>query len=102
MTSNTTIPNKTASIETLSNVNGVGHCQYNAPKNQVSPKALLNSKWTKVHVTNKEKHFLVTSVTFDEWQNVVECKIEAVISNNEYLLDWRELKQADKWRLGWN
>lgn len=74
---------------------------YSVSKNQVSPKALINSKWTKVSVTNKEKHFVVTTVKFDESQNVVECKIEAVISNAEYEIDWRSLKQVDKWRVGW-
>lgn len=69
--------------------------------NKVSPKALLNSKWSKVVVTNKEKHFMVTNVLFDENQQVTDCIIEAVMTKREYSLDWRELKQKDKWRLGW-
>ena len=27
--------------------------------NKISPKTLINSKWTKVDVTNKEKHFII-------------------------------------------
>ncbi|PKF61683.1 TIGR02450 family Trp-rich protein [Psychromonas sp. psych-6C06] len=69
--------------------------------NRVSPKALLHSKWTKTTVTNKEKHFVITSVTFDEQQVVIECLIEAVINNNEYAINWRDLKDSQQWRLGW-
>lgn len=69
--------------------------------NQVNPKALLHSKWTKVNVNNKEKHFVVTKVTFDDQQKVVECLIEAVLTKNEYAIDWRDLKLIDKWRIGW-
>jgi len=69
--------------------------------NKVSPKALLNSKWTKMIIDNKEKHFVITKVTFDEDQNVTECIIEAVISHNEYSINWRDLKQAEQWKLGW-
>ena len=46
--------------------------------NRINPKKLLHSKWTKVHITNKEKHFMVTKVTYDEEQNVVGCIMEAV------------------------
>jgi tryptophan-rich hypothetical protein len=69
--------------------------------NQVNPKALLQSKWTKVNVNNKEKHFVVTKVTFDDQQKVVECLIEAVLTKNEYSINWRDLKLIDKWRIGW-
>jgi tryptophan-rich hypothetical protein len=69
--------------------------------NPVNPKALLNSKWTKVSIKNKEKHFTVTLVEKDEEQNVVLCVIEAVINNHEYSIDWRELKNSSKWQQGW-
>lgn len=69
--------------------------------NSIHPKALLNSKWTKVKVDNKEKHFIVTQVTFDEQGNVTKCILEAVINNAEYLINWRELKQSQQWRIGW-
>lgn len=69
--------------------------------NKISPKALLHSKWTHLNVTNKEKHFIVTVVKFDENQAVIECVIEAVFTKNEYAIDWRQLKLTDKWRIGW-
>ena len=69
--------------------------------NKISPKALLHSKWTHLNVTNKEKHFIVTVVKFDENQVIIECVIEAVFTKNEYAIDWRELKLTDKWRIGW-
>jgi len=34
--------------------------------NRINPKKLLNSKWTAVNPTKKEKHFLITEVEFDE------------------------------------
>lgn len=69
--------------------------------NSINPKVLLHSKWTKVEVTKKEKHFVITKVTFDEEQKVTECIIEAVISKNEYSINWRDLKQLEQWRMGW-
>lgn len=69
--------------------------------NQINPKKLLNSKWTKVNVENKEKHFIVTEVSFDDLQNVVSCSIEAVKTNNSYTIEWRVLKDSSQWRLGW-
>jgi len=69
--------------------------------NKINPKVLLRSKWTKVAINNKEKHFIVTVVTFDELQKVNHCAIEAVMSKNEYSIDWRELKQTEIWRIGW-
>lgn len=69
--------------------------------NNISPKKLLHSKWTKTKVSNKEKHFVITSVEFDENQSVIECIITAVINNNEYQIDWRELKDPQQWKTGW-
>lgn len=69
--------------------------------NKINPKALIRSKWTKVEITNKEKHFIITVVKFDEQQNVIECVIEAVMTKNEYAIDWHELKDINKWGIGW-
>jgi len=69
--------------------------------NQINPKALIHSKWTKIDVNNKEKHFIISLVTFDQDQKVVDCEIEAVMTKNVYAIEWRELKQSDKWRIGW-
>jgi tryptophan-rich hypothetical protein len=69
--------------------------------NKVSPKSLLNSKWTKIEVTNKEKHFVITKVSVDEEQRIIECIIEAVITRNEYQVNWRDLKNSLDWKMGW-
>ena len=69
--------------------------------NQVSPKKLLNSKWTATEPRNKEKHFIVTEVEFDEQLNVVRCVVEAVMSKRETVVDWRRFKDASIWKLGW-
>ncbi|MFT5756848.1 MAG: tryptophan-rich hypothetical protein [Alteromonadaceae bacterium] len=69
--------------------------------NKVNPKAILHSKWTAVEVKNKEKHFIITLVKFDDQQNVVECILEAVMTKSEYVIDWRQLKLTHKWRIGW-
>ena len=69
--------------------------------NKVSPKSLLHSKWTRVEVENKEKHFIITKVNVDEEQRISECVIEAVISNNEYAINWRDLKDNQCWKQGW-
>ncbi|AAZ27200.1 TIGR02450 family Trp-rich protein [Colwellia psychrerythraea] len=69
--------------------------------NKVSPKALMHSKWTKMSVDNQEKHFVITKVIFDDKQRVIECVIEAVISHNEYPINWRDLKNSLHWKIGW-
>lgn len=69
--------------------------------NKVSPKVLLHSKWTKVSVQNKEKHFTIVDVEFDDTQNVITCITEAVINKKQYAIDWRSLKDATQWKVGW-
>ncbi len=68
---------------------------------RINPKKLLHSKWTAVAPKNKEKHFLVTEVEFDEEGAVVSCLIEAVMSKREFALDWRQLKDGSRWIQGW-
>jgi tryptophan-rich hypothetical protein len=68
---------------------------------KINPSKLLNSKWTAVKPLSKEKHFLVTELEFDEEGDVVHCLIEAVISNRSALIQWKELKNNDKWLQGW-
>ncbi len=69
--------------------------------NKISPKVLFNSKWTKMEVTKKEKHFIVTKVMFDDEQKVTQCIIEAAMTKREYDINWRDLKDTSKWRMGW-
>lgn len=69
--------------------------------NQVNPKKLHKSKWTSVKPMNREKHFLVSDVEFEEDGTVILCKLEAVLSKTEYSIDWKELKRSEKWIQGW-
>ncbi len=69
--------------------------------NQINPRKLLMSKWTAVKPVNKEKHFLVTELEFDEDGNVVHCLLEAVISKRAEPIDWRALKNSEQWLQGW-
>lgn len=69
--------------------------------NRINPAKLHNSKWTSTKPRNKEKHFLVSEIEFEEDGSVISCKLEAVLSKNDYLIDWTDLKDSDKWLQGW-
>ena len=69
--------------------------------NRLNPKKLLNSKWTAVNPTKKEKHFLITELKFNETGEVIHCLLEAVISSKEKSIEWAELKNNDVWLQGW-
>jgi len=69
--------------------------------NKINPKKLLQSKWTAVEPLNKEKHFMVTEMEFDEEGNVEICLIEAILSKREEPIDWHVLKDQTKWLQGW-
>jgi len=71
-------------------------------KRPLNAEKLLLSKWTAVTPRNKEKHFLVTQLLRDEAGQVVGCLLEAVLSKNEYPLDWRILKDTGQWLQGWH
>lgn len=68
---------------------------------RINPKKLRHSKWTAVTPQNKEKHFMVIEVEFDEEGAVVLCLLIAVYSEQEYSIDWRELKNTEVWLQGW-
>ena len=69
--------------------------------NNINVKKLINSKWTATNPINKEKHFLITELEFDENNNVTHCLIEAVISHRTQQIDWIELKESEHWQQGW-
>ena len=69
--------------------------------NKISSKKLLNTKWTAVTPSNKERHFLIIKLVFNEKDIVTHCLIEAVISNRAELINWRELKESKRWLQGW-
>lgn len=69
--------------------------------NKINPKKLLGSKWTAVTSINKEKHFMVTEIEFDEEEIVVSCSIEAVMSKRSIAINWHDLKDETDWLHGW-
>lgn len=69
--------------------------------NKINSKKLLNSKWTAVKPINKEKHFLITELEFNENDAVIHCLIEAVISHRVQPINWTELKENERWIQGW-
>lgn len=70
--------------------------------NQLNPRKLLDSKWTALVPTDRQKHFVVVKVAFDEaGLVVVECVIEAVLTRQRRHIDWRELRDPAHWRFGW-
>ena len=69
--------------------------------NRINPKKLLNSKWTAVTPLNKEEHFIVTKITFNDEGEVLLCVIEAVMSHRECAINWVELKDDTRWLQGW-
>ena len=69
--------------------------------NALSPKKLLDSKWTAVKPERNEKHFLVTEVEYDENSKVTHCLIEAVMTKRSFSIQWRMLKNSSHWVSGW-
>jgi len=69
--------------------------------NKINPRKLLNSKWTTVTPLNREKHFMVTKVVFDEVGEIADCEIEAVLTSRTESIDWQALKNEAVWLQGW-
>lgn len=69
--------------------------------NFVNSKKLLNSKWTAVNPVNREKHFLITEVDFNEDGAIIHCLMEAVISRRSFPIQWENLRDGSKWLNGW-
>lgn len=67
----------------------------------INPKKLLNSKWTASHPVNREKHFLITEVEYSEEGLVVHCLMEALISRRSFPIQWQDLRDSNKWIIGW-
>lgn len=71
--------------------------------NPLSPKKLLLSKWTAVHPTHKEKHFLVSKVILPEIPDtpIEFVELEAVINGKTRQIAWRDLSNSEVWLQGW-
>ncbi len=72
-------------------------------QNPLNPKKLLLSKWTAVHPTHKQKHFLVSKVILPELpEGAIEyVELEAVFDKATRIILWRELKNTAIWLQGW-
>ena len=77
--------------------------KHGKPSNPLSSKKLLLTKWTAVTPRNREKHFVVVRVIEPELPSmrVEQVELEAVHSQQVYVLHWRELTDASLWRQGW-
>lgn len=71
--------------------------------NKINPKKLLHSKWTAIKPVNKEKHFIVTEVEFDETREsmVLSCTLEAALTRRAEKINWHDLRDSSKWLYGW-
>lgn len=78
-----------------------GRAKWAIGMNKINPKKLLRSKWTAVHPTNKEKHFLITELKLDDDGEVIHCLIEAVLTKREEAINWQDLKDSERWVQGW-
>jgi len=70
--------------------------------NKFNPKKLLNAKWTAQKVVQKERHFIITELIWNDTETqVVGCILEAVINKNQYQISPESLKNSDDWLMGW-
>lgn len=51
--------------------------------------------------SNKEKHFIITEVDYDEEGTVIRCLIEAIMSKRATHIFWPDLKDDTQWVQGW-
>lgn len=69
--------------------------------NRFNPRKLGLSKWTACQPVNHEKHFLVTELIRDEHGTPLQIELQAVHSGRKQLLDWQELRDSQRWKIGW-
>lgn len=69
--------------------------------NKVNAKKLRQTKWTAIQPQNKEKHFLVSDVEFDEEGNVMRCQLEAIMTKRLFDINWQDLRDSQVWQQGW-
>jgi len=70
---------------------------------KINPKKLLNSKWTAVTPSHKEKHFMVIGVIAPELPATVVSlvELEAVYTKRKFTLPWQTLVDEALWLQGW-
>lgn len=69
--------------------------------NPVNSKKLLQSKWTAVNPRNRDKHYIVIEVLGDEVGVPRHCVLQAVRSRRDMEIEWRDLRDAKSWKVGW-
>ena len=69
--------------------------------NKINHRMLLYSKWTAVAPLNREKHFMVVDVEYDDEGLVISTKIEAVLTKRVESIEWTSLNDSDQWLHGW-
>ncbi len=51
--------------------------------------------------SNKERHFIVTSLERDDEDVIIGCILESVLTKNTYQMSLEALKDEEQWSLGW-
>ncbi|WP_417780907.1 TIGR02450 family Trp-rich protein [Stutzerimonas xanthomarina] len=69
--------------------------------NRFNPDKLRLSKWTATQPQNKEKHFLITELLRDENGVLVQVELQAALTQRSQWIDWRELRDDQRWLFGW-
>ena len=70
-------------------------------KNTINPKHLLHSKWTATEPKNQEQHFIVTRTVLNKKGQVSQCTLQAIKTQRDFMLDWKQLKDRKLWLPGW-
>lgn len=68
---------------------------------RINPRKLLLSKWTARQPRDREKHFMVTELHCDEQGTVLEVELQAVLTGRSARIDWHQLEDGERWRMGW-
>ncbi len=69
--------------------------------NRFNPEKLLLSKGTARQPQNREKHFLVCELLRNEEGELLQVELQAVLSRRSELIDWRQLRDSERWQIGW-
>ncbi len=69
--------------------------------NRFNPDKLLLSKWTATQPQNKEKHFLIADLRRDENGVLLQVELQAALTRRNQWIDWRELRDDQRWLFGW-
>ncbi|WP_447589695.1 TIGR02450 family Trp-rich protein [Aquipseudomonas campi] len=69
---------------------------------RLNPSKLLLSKWTARHPQNREKHFLVSKLLHAEDGTLSGIELQAVLTGRSQILDWKMLRDGERWQMGWH